>query len=151
MDLRLAKARVFLAWEARMVADLIRNTPDETHTTTTNEQQPAFSAEPMTGCAHPADDEVIEEGENREDPEQIGETVITNLEDLSLGEIVVACTSQDSVNFREGETMEEPTLPSEPRSTMQHHEVATALKVSNFLSLNELLVGILSSLNFGAN
>ena len=120
-----------------MVADLIRNTPDETHTTTTNEQQPAFLAEPMTGCVHPADDEGIGEGENREDPKQIGETVINNLEDLSPGEIVVASTSQDSVNFREGETMEEPTLPSEPMSTMQHHEVATALKVSIFFSFFE--------------
>ena len=71
----------------------------------------------------------------------MGEPVITDWEDLSPGEIVVveapnSSTSQDSKNFKEDETVQETTLPLELRSTMQHHEVSKALKVSNYFLLN---------------
>ena len=69
MDLRLAKEKLFgefLRREARMVVDLIRNSPDETDATTTDEQPPALGDVTMTSSAHPAEDEGIGEGENQD-------------------------------------------------------------------------------------
>ena len=113
MDLQLAKKRLFdefMRREARMVADLIRNSPEETDTTTTGDNRSL-----MSSGAHPAEDEWIDEA--IEDQKQIEEPVITDWEDLSTSEVVVAetthsATSIDAEVFREDETKQESAITS---------------------------------------
>ena len=161
-ELRMAKKRLFegfIRYEARQVAALIRNTP-ETSTTQELDQQPALS-DPETSSAQPAEDPRIEERpevepvdtEDLQDQEQVEETVITDAEedltseDLAPEEPTVKeaanlPTSLDAQDLREEETEQEPTMPSEIRSTAEF-EVSNALKVRmSFLIIiyNEFLV-----------
>ena len=134
-DLRRAKDRlfgVFQRQEARMVAALILNTPEEVNSTTSGDEQAALSDEPMTTSAHHAEDDGTEEGEvSVEDMEACN--LVVSCEDLSPGEIVVAeaansSTSIDTEVFGMDDTKQERTLPSEAGSISQH-EALNALKV----------------------
>ena len=162
-ELRMAKKRLFegfIRYEARQVAALIRNTP-ETSTTQELDQQPDLS-DPETSSAQPAEDAKIEERpevepidtEDLQDQEQVEETVITDAEedltseDLAPEEPTVKEAANlppsilDAQDFREDETEQEPTMPSEVRSTAEF-EVSNALKVRmSFLIIiyNEFLV-----------
>ena len=85
-DLRRAKDRlfgVFQRQEARMVAALVLNTPEEVNSTTSGDEQAALSDEPKTTSAHPTEDDGIEEGDVSVHQTQIEEAASADGEDMA--------------------------------------------------------------------
>ena len=160
-ELRMAPKRIFeesIRHEARQVAALIRNTPEET-TATQEGQQPALSKNQEGSSAQPTEADGIgersevapmEKEEDLQDQEQVRETVITDADEDLTSDVVAPDetmvkevsanlpTSPDAQDFREDETKQEPTMPSEVRSTATF-EVSKALKV-RFCFLGLILI-----------
>ena len=137
-ELRMAKDRLFeeyIRYEARQVAAVIRNTPEEVPATQEN-QQPALSADPIADSPPPADPDDQKQIRERAIADAVEDTVSES--DVTTGDVAQmepsveeaanSPTDLDAEDFRE----KEERAPSPEVGSANQFEISGSLKVSIF-------------------